>query len=402
MDVQGFVSSAVSTSASPSSNAPKSPDETVESIEDFAARASEWLERHRKAAPPDYGAICPPDLIERGLQWQRLLFAEGFAGIDWPVEFGGLGLTPTHRGAWVRACALAGVPPFLNMVGTVLAGGSTMLFGTQEQKAEHLRPILAAENTWCQLFSEPGAGSDLASLSTKAELDGDEWVITGQKVWCSGGRYSDRGILLARTDPNASKHKGISFFLFDMTRPGVDVRPLRQMTGEAEFDEVFLDEVRIPARSLLGPLHGGWNVAMATLTNERGSIGSAAISLSRRMDRLAETLRREAGDDVDGATRDSLVQIITRGRVLAMLGARQGPVASTAASLGKLGITELMFASAEARTALAGADAMLQDNEAARSLIAAPGARIAGGSSQIQRNLIGERLLGLPAEPRPS
>lgn len=377
-------------------------DDLNETVDAFAVRAERWLQANRHAAPPDYGAICPPDLIERGMEWQRLLFAEGFAGIDWPVDFGGLGLSPAHRGAWVRACALAGVPPFLNMVGTVLAGGSTMLFGTPEQKAEHLRPILAAEHIWCQLFSEPGAGSDLASLSTKAELDGDEWVITGQKVWCSGGRYSDRGILLARTDHSAPKHKGISFFLFDMTRPGVDVRPLRQMTGEAEFDEVFLDEVRIPATSLLGPAHGGWNVAMATLTNERGSIGSAAISLSRRMDRLAETLRREAGDDVDGATRDSLVEIITRGRVLAMMGARQGPVASTAASLGKLGITELMFASAEARTALAGADAMLQDNDAARALIAAPGARIAGGSSQIQRNLIGERLLGLPAEPRPS
>ena len=416
MDVQGLVIATMSNTASPDPTSsallrPTSLDgtietieatETVETVEEFGARASDWLDRHRNTAPPDYGAICPPDLIDRGRQWQQLLFAEGFAGIDWPLEFGGLGLTPNHRGAWVRACALAGVPPFLNMVGTVLAGGSTMLFGTQEQKAEHLRPILAADHTWCQLFSEPGAGSDLASLSTRAELDGEEWVVTGQKVWCSGGRYSDRGILLARTDQNASKHKGISFFLFDMTKPGVDVRPLRQMTGEAEFDEVFLDEVRIPAASLLGPLHGGWNVAMATLTNERGSIGSAAISLSRRMDRLAETLRREAGHDVDGATRDALVQILARGRVLAMLGARQGPVASTAASLGKLGITELMFASAEARTSLAGADAMLQDNEAARSLLAAPGARIAGGSSQIQRNLIGERLLGLPAEPRPS
>ncbi len=382
--------------------AAETPGHQGESVDEFSERAQDWLRANKGVAPPDYGAICPPHLIDRALPWQRLLFANGFAGIDWPTEYGGQGRTPTHRGAWVRACALAGVPPFLNMVGTVLAGGSTMLFGTDDQKSEHLRAILTAEHTWCQLFSEPGAGSDLASLSTKAELDGDEWVITGQKVWCSGARYSDRGILLARTDPTASKHKGISFFLFDMTRPGVEVRPLRQMTGDAEFDEVFLDEVRIPVSALLGPLHGGWNVAMATLTNERGSIGSAAISLTRRMDTLVETLRREAGDDVDGATRDALIDIVARGRVLAMMGARQGPVASTAASLGKLGITELMFASAEARTSLAGASAMLADNDAARSLVAAPGARIAGGSSQIQRNLIGERLLGLPAEPRPA
>ncbi len=375
----------------------------VETVEAFGNRAESWLAVHRGEAPPDYGAICPPDLIDRALEWQRLLFASGWAGVDWPTSFGGLGLTPAHRGAWVRACALAGVPPFLNMVGTVLAGGSTLLYGTAEQQAEHLLPILSAEHTWCQLFSEPGAGSDLASLSTRAERDGDEFVITGQKVWCSGARYSDRGILLARTDSSVAKHRGISFFLFDMTRPGVEIRPLRQMTGEAEFDEVFLDDVRMPATSLLGPLNGGWGVAMATLTNERGSIGSAAISLTRRMDALTETLRHEAnaGDGLDAASRDSLVRVLTSGRVLTMLGTRQGPVASTAASLGKLGITELMFATAQARVSMAGAHAMLDTSDAARSLLAAPGGRIAGGTSQIQRNLIGERLLGLPAEPRP-
>lgn len=371
-------------------------------VDDFFVGAQTWLAENGDTAPPDYGAICPPDMIEQALAWQRRLYAEGWAGIDWPMAYGGRGLTPDHRAAWVRACALAGVPPFLNMVGTVLAGGSTLLFGTEAQKDEHLRSILSAEHTWCQLFSEPGAGSDLAALSTKAELDGDEYVITGQKVWCSGARYSDRGILLARTDPSAPKHKGISFFLFDMTRPGVDIRPLKQMTGEAEFDEVFLDEVRIPSTALLGPVHGGWGVAMATLTNERGSIGSAVIGLTRRMDALAATLRREAaaGDGIDDATRDSLIRVLVQGRVLTMLGSRQGPVASTAASLGKLGITELMFSTAQARVGLAGAHAMLDTNDAARSLVAAPGGRIAGGTSQIQRNLIGERLLGLPTEPR--
>ena len=373
-------------------------------VDEFLGLAQAWLIDNTESAPPDYGAICPPDMIDRALAWQRLLFAEGWAGIDWPVAYGGRGLTPEHRAAWVRACAMAGVPPFLNMVGTVLAGGSTLLFGTDEQKDEHLRAIVSAEHTWCQLFSEPGAGSDLAGLSTKAERDGDEYVITGQKVWCSGARYSDRGILLARTDSSAAKHKGISFFLFDMTRPGVEIRPLKQMTGEAEFDEVFLDEVRVPASSLLGPVHGGWGVAMATLTNERGSIGSAAIGLTRRMDALRQTLRREAaaGGGVDDVTRDSLVRVLMEGRALTMLGTRQGPIASTAASLGKLGITELMFATALARVSLAGANAMLDTNDAARSLLAAPGGRIAGGTSQIQRNLIGERLLGLPAEPRPA
>ena len=381
-----------------------SPSRESPTLQDFAAEAAAWLAAHKDQAPPDYGAILPPGMVDEGVAWQKLLFADGWAGIDWPVEHGGRGLSADHRATWVRECALAGVPPFINMVGVVLAGGSTQLFGTPEQKAEHLRPILAAERVWCQLFSEPGAGSDLGSLQTKAVADGDTFVISGQKVWCSGGRYSDWGILMARTDQTAPKHKGISFFLFDMKLPGVDIRPLKQMTGEAEFDEVFFDDVRIPASSLLGPLHGGWMVGMATLTNERGSIGTASISLGRRMDKLIGQLRAAAadGDGIDGVTRDSLMKLVSTGRAMTMLAGRQGPSASTASSLLKLGITELSFASAEARVGLAGPYAMLAGNEASQGLLAAPGGRIAGGTSQIQRNLIGERLLGLPAEPKPA
>jgi alkylation response protein AidB-like acyl-CoA dehydrogenase len=373
--------------------------DNTETIEAFTQRARRWLEEHRSEAPPDYGAIMPPHLVDRGLAWQRLLYADGWAGIDWPSEYGGRGLSAQHRAAWVRECALAGVPPFINMVGIVLAGGSTLLFGTDEQKAAHLQKTISAEHVWCQLFSEPGAGSDLASLSTKAIRDGDEYIVSGQKVWCSGGRYSNWGILVARTDNEAPRHKGLSFFLFDMSLPGVTVRPLKQMTGEAEFDEVFFDDVRMPASALLGPLNEGWRVAMATLTNERGSIGTAAIGLGRRVDRLINDLRTHA-EQVSDVERDELADLVIRGRVLAMLGSRQGPVASTAASLLKLGITELSFDTAETRTMLNGANAMLMTDDAVASLLAAPGGRIAGGTSQIQRNLIGERLLGLPTEPK--
>ena len=371
------------------------------SVDQFSADAAVWLRSHLCDAPPDYGAILPPQLVERGVAWQQLLFSEGWAGIDWPQAHGGRGLTAEHRAAWVRQCALAGVPAFINMVGVVLAGGSTLAFGTQAQQDRFLQPILAAEHVWCQLFSEPGAGSDLASLSTKAVRDGDEFVVTGQKVWCSGGRYSNWGILVARTDPDAPRHRGLSFFLLDMSLPGIEVRPLRQMTGESEFDEVFLDEVRIPETALLGPLHGGWAVAMATLTNERGSIGTASISLGRRTDRMVEEFRRIGQESAlnDGA-RHALVELVARGRALTMLASRQGPVASTAASLLKLGITELSFDSAEMRVDLAGAHSMLATTEVVAGLLAAPGGRIAGGTSQIQRNLIGERLLGLPSEPR--
>jgi alkylation response protein AidB-like acyl-CoA dehydrogenase len=360
------------------------------SVEALREQARIWLAEHASEAPPDYGAILPPALADAGRRWQRQLFEAGWAGLHWPAEHGGRGLTPAHTAAWTSECALAQAPPWINMVGMVLAGGSILAFGTPEQQAAHLRGILTAEQVWCQLFSEPGAGSDLASLSTTAERDGDSWVVTGQKVWCSNGRVADRGILLARTDPGAPRHAGISFFLLDMHLPGIEVRPLRQMTGGSEFDEVFLDGVRLPADALLGPLHGGWGVAMATLTNERGHIGSAGISLGRRLDALAAS-----GGAADAVSRQRLAALVARGRALQAMAGRQGPVASAAASLAKLGVTELMFDAAVLDADRAGPTAMLSGDEAAR-LLAAPGGRIAGGTTQVQKNIIGERLLGLP------
>ncbi|MFV0316012.1 MAG: acyl-CoA dehydrogenase family protein, partial [Microthrixaceae bacterium] len=178
------------------------------SVEEFADTARSWLGENAAQAPRDYGAILPPELAADGRAWQARLFDAGFAGIAWPAEYGGRGLTPEHNAAWITECALAQVPPFLNMVGCVLAGGALMAFGTPEQRSTHLRPIITGERIWCQLFSEPDAGSDLASLSTSAVRDGDDWVVDGQKVWCSNGRVADWGILMARTDPGA-RHKGI-------------------------------------------------------------------------------------------------------------------------------------------------------------------------------------------------
>jgi alkylation response protein AidB-like acyl-CoA dehydrogenase len=363
------------------------------SVDELRDQARAWLRQHRHEAPRDYGAILPPELVDEGRAWQRTLFEAGWAGLHWPEEHGGRGLTPEHTAAWTTECALAEVPPWINMVGVVLTGGSILAFGTPEQQRTHLRPILRAEQVWCQLFSEPGAGSDLAALSTGAEADGDSWIVTGQKVWCSNGRVADRGILLARTDPDAPRHAGISFFLVDMHLPGVEVRPLRQMTGGSEFDEVFLDEVRLPSDALLGPLHGGWGVAMATLTNERGHIGSAGISLARRLDAIAAM-----GGADDAVSRDRLAELLTRGRALQAMSRRQGAVASVAASLAKLGVTELMFDAAVLEADRAGAQALLDGSVTSR-LLGAPGGRIAGGTTQVQKNIIGERLLGLPKEP---
>ena len=363
-------------------------------LESFRSAAAAWLAGHRRDAPPDYGAIVPPELVDEARAWQRALFDAGWAGVHWPEADGGRGLSPEHQAVWLEEAARAEVPPFLNMVGLVLAGGALLAFGSPAQRAAHLGPTLRGERVWCQLFSEPGAGSDLASLATRARRDGDGWVVSGQKTWCSNGRVSDWGILLARTDPDAPAHRGISFLLLDMASAGIEVRPIRQMTGSSSFDEVFLDEVHVPDECLVGPLHGGWGVAMATLTNERGHIGALAIAVAARVDELQRRPARGA------VARSAGADLLVRGGVLGHLGRRQGAVASTAASLMKLGITELLFDVADAVVDREGAAGMLA-GEAAANLLAAPGARIAGGTSQVQRTIIGELLLGLPREPRP-
>ncbi len=368
-------------------------------VDEFQVDASAWLAANRQHAPRDYGAICPPDLVDAGLDWQRRLTDAGWAGIHWPVEHGGRGLSLEHNGAWLLECARAGVPAAFNMVGFVLTGGAIMRYGTPEQQSAHLRATLATEHVWCQLFSEPGAGSDLGSLSTRAELDGDRYIVNGQKVWCSGGRYSSWGILMARTRPweEAPKHEGISFFLCPMDLPGIEVRPLRQMTGEAEFDEVFFTDVELPADCLLGPLHGGWGVGMAVLTSERGHIGTSVIGLECRLDQMAYLAE---GRDLTATERQALTMLLASGSAMKAMAQRQGPVASTAASLMKLGITEMLFEVAMLRGDLDGPEAMLE-GPSATGMLAAPGGRIAGGSSQVQRDIIGERLLGLPRDPKP-
>ena len=364
-------------------------------VDEFAQEAKQWLAENKHLAPRDYGAICPPDMVNEGLAWQKHLYASGKAGIHWPVEFGGQGLTAAHQAQWLYECALVGVPGVFNMVGLVLTGGAVQKFGTPDQQAKHLNATLRADHVWCQLFSEPGAGSDLGSLSTKAERDGDRYIVNGQKVWCSGGRYSNWGILMARTNADAPKHEGISFFLLDMSLPGIEIRPLKQMTGEAEFDEVFFTDVEMPAEALLGPLHGGWGVGMAVLTSERGHIGTSVISLERRLDSIS---RLAEGRDLSPTERQEIVKLLSKGMAYKAMAQRQGPVASTAASLMKLGITEMMFETSMLRSNISGMDSLLEGPEAF-GVLSAPGGRIAGGTSQVQRNIIGERLLGLPREP---
>ncbi|MDH3680382.1 MAG: acyl-CoA dehydrogenase family protein [Acidimicrobiia bacterium] len=352
-------------------------------------------------ACPAYGAILTPGLYEHAAAWQRYCAEQGFAGLHWPTEFGGRGLTRAHSAVWYEECARAEVAPYLNLQGIVLAGEALLRAGTDEQKERLLPPTLTGDLVWCQLFSEPGAGSDLAGLQTRAVADGDRFVVNGQKVWSSNADVAHYGILLARTDPERPAHKGLSFFCYDMSLPGTEVRPLRQMTGDAEFCEVFLTDVAMPADALLGGLHEGWRVAMAVLEDERGSFGAAgAVSLNRRLDDLAPNL-----DPADPVTRDTFAGLLSRGRALGHLlsrcdgDARHAPVAKVMRSEMDFGATERELMANGAVAMLTGPDAAATAEVVDRFLYS-PGMRIAGGSSEIQRNIIGERLLELPREPR--
>ena len=364
-------------------------------LESFRQRVVDFLRQAQDdgRACPAYGAILPPGLHDRARIWQRAMFEAGFAGLHWPTEYGGQGLERAATGIWSEECARAQVSPYLNLQGLVLAGEAIQRTGTPEQKRRFLPPTLSGEMLWCQLFSEPDAGSDLASLTTSAVRDGEHYVVNGQKVWTSNGQHAEFGILLARTDPDQSSHRGISFFLLDMNTPGVDVRPLRQMTGEAEFCEVFLHNVVVPRSCLLGPENQGWRVTMEVLLDERGSSGSASlINLERRLSRLG-SLR--GGDPV---LNDELMKLMVRGHALrAMLLRSDGGVEK--ASAAKLMRTEFEFDVAALETSLRGANAMLASPQTDRFLYS-PGMKVAGGTSEIQRNIIGERVLGLPREPR--
>ncbi|MBM35896.1 MAG: dehydrogenase [Acidimicrobiaceae bacterium] len=370
----------------------------VIALNEFRVQAAEFIRDAIDSgdACPAYGAILPPSLYERAMHWQRFCFEKNWAGVHWPIQYGGMGLNPPHNVVWHEECAVAEVAPYLNLQGLVLAGEAILRSGTEEQKERFLRPTLRNEILWCQLFSEPGAGSDLAGLQTSAVSDGDQFILNGQKVWSSNAQFAQFGILMARTDNNQPKHKGISFFLLDMTLEGIEVRPIKQMTGDSEFCEVFFDDVSIPADCLLGEVNQGWGVAMAVLEDERGGAGSAGvISLRKRLELMANNATA-----LDTVKAERLTRILNRGKALQSLMERRGgdPLIAPVA---KLMNSELGYDEAQLNSSLQGADAML-NSTSTENLLYSPGMRIAGGSSEIQRNIIGERILGLPREPQPS
>ena len=243
-------------------------DEATGAAEEFRSELRAWLSEH---VPPGFEVAATSEEAATLREWQRTLHAGRWVGINWPVEYGGRGASLTQVAIYNEELARAGSPPILGRAGVTLVGPTLMAHGTEEQRVRWMPRILGADDVWCQLFSEPGAGSDLASLSTRAVKTGGVYRVSGQKVWSSYATFADMGIALVRTDPDAPPHKGISMLAIPMDAPGVDVRPLRQMTGDREFNEVFLDEVEVPVENLIGPEHAGWQVANTTLANERGA-----------------------------------------------------------------------------------------------------------------------------------
>ncbi|GMU77545.1 MAG: acyl-CoA dehydrogenase [Acidimicrobiia bacterium] len=341
---------------------------------------------------------------------QRRIFDGGWAGIAVPHEYGGRGGDPSQERIFRQEQARFAIDTGLFSIAHGMVVPTILAHGTEDQKRRFVEPTLRGDEIWCQLFSEPGAGSDLAGLTTRAVRDGDEWVVNGQKVWNSSAHHADLGILLARTDVEAPKHRGITYFLVDMHTPGVDVRPLRQATGLAHFNEVFLTDVRIPHDRVLGEVNGGWAVTQTTLMNERTSIGGSGAGAG-----VSGLLRmaRDLGVTGDPAIRQALAAAFIRAEIVKYLGARTqaavragrqpGPESSVlklAASLQSAPNGDLGLLLQGAGGMLAGADAYRRGLYQ-QTFVGQWGVRFGGGTEQIQRNVIGERVLGLPSEPRP-
>jgi alkylation response protein AidB-like acyl-CoA dehydrogenase len=386
------------------------------------AEARAWLDAHAapKGGPDDFSSAHGGHLgtladfeaaesawVAKCKGWQNQLYRGGWAGITWPKAYGGRGGTSLEEAVFAEEQSRYGVSNGAFAVGIGMAGPTIIGHGTDDQKERYLDAMLRGDEVWCQLFSEPGAGSDLAGLATKAVRDGDQWVVDGQKVWTSGARQSDWAILLARTDPDQPKHRGITFFLVDMRTPGIDVRPLRQISGAYHFNEVFLTGVAVPHANVVGAVNDGWRVAMTTLMNERHLIGGGGgVDTAALVD-----LARRRGRDRDPLVRRALAAFHAREATLRYLGYRartalsQGRPLGPESSVAKLANGLLHTEMADLALAIVGPGGLLAADDApdggawADFFLSNLASRIGGGTDQVQRNIIAERVLGLPREP---
>ncbi len=378
----------------------------------FREELRSWLREH---TPPDVDVAATFEDAELLREWQRTLHSGRWVGIHWPVEYGGRGASPTQVAIYNEELARADAPPILGRAGVTLVGPTLMAHGTEAQRRRWMPRILAGDDVWCQLFSEPDAGSDLAGLSTRAEKRGDVYFVTGQKVWSSYARFADWGIALVRTDPKEAAHKGISMLAIPMTAKGVEVRLLRQLTGESEFNEVFLDAVEVPVENLFGPENEGWRVANTTLANERGAsfVWKEQVLHEVAMDLLAQAFARR-GRFGDPLARQQLAQTWIEVEIFRLHNARtltrlaRGDEIGPESSLVKLFWAGMSQRLNERAVAVLGPEALLMPGDEravdrgrwGRELLATRANSIMGGTNEIQRNIIGDRLLGLPREPR--
>ena len=336
------------------------------------------------------------------IAWQKQLHAAGYAGLSWPEEYGGKGATLIEQAIFGEEMARAKAPSTANVLGLVMGGPVVIAHGTDEQKQRYLEPILSAEEIWCQGFSEPDSGSDLASLKTKAVKSGGEWLVTGQKVWTTFAHHAKWCMLVARTDQDAPKHKGLTYFLMDMEQDEVQTRPLRQITGEAEFNELFMEEARIPDENVIGGVGNGWGVAITTLMHERAGLGAASAAQVKIVLGALIELARERGVDDDPIVRQKIASLLIEAEAL-RLNAWRGltqimktGVPGPEGSLPKLqwsavnqGITELAME-------IRGEEAAVKESDWTYRFLRARANSIEGGTTEILKNIIAERVLGLP------
>jgi alkylation response protein AidB-like acyl-CoA dehydrogenase len=377
------------------------PDEAA-----FRAELRAWLEEnlpeslrgHRGGA----ARFDEPEMRE----WSRALYDAGYAGLTWPKEYGGGSAPYTHQAIFLEEIARAEAPPHIGVIGLGMAGPTIMAHGTEEHKKRYLAPILSAEEIWCQGFSEPGAGSDLAGVRTTARLDGDHFVVDGQKVWSSFAHIADWCILVTRSDPESTRHAGLTYLVVDMHAPGVEVRPLRQITGEAEFNEIFFTGVEVPAENVLGEIGEGWQVAMTTLLHERGTLGFALQAALEVQIRKLVALAQDRG--ADALQRDRIAYEWSELQALRFTNARSlSQLVKTGIPGPEGSIAKLVWSEANQRVTklaldLLGPDAPLADGNAPYGgywqyqQLRSRGNTIEAGTSEILRNIVAERVLGLP------
>jgi len=379
--------------------------------ESFRAELRAWLQRN----PPGPEPEGLDEWVAYGKAWQHRLYDAGWCGIAWPKEYGGRGATLIEQCIFQEEMARARTPMLINLAGLTMGGPVLIAHGTEEQKRRHLKSILSAEEIWCQGFSEPNAGSDLAALKASAVLDGDAFIVNGQKVWTSFARYADWCMLLVRTDPAAAKHRGITFLLADMRSPGVTVRPLRQISGDEDFNEVFFEDVRVPRGNVIGAINGGWEIAITTLMHER-----ATLTFSRQLQSrvaLTDMLALARGWQRNGRAalhdpllRQQLAQALIESDVIKYTAYRsltktlRGGVPGPEGSMEKLFWSEMYQRVLDTALAMLGPYASLtpgsprvpDEGRWPHLMLYSRGRTIAAGTSEIQRNIIAERVLGLP------